>query len=98
MDNLFDIHRRYYCIWTNFDEHLARVAQVLDRLKEAGLKLKPEKCHMLQREVVFLGHVVTAEGVKPHPTNTDKIIGWPKTPRQVKQLVAMGSYYSQRLR
>ena len=79
----------------NFDEHLARVAQVLDRLKEAGLKLKPEKCHMLQREVVFLGHVVTAEGVKPNPANIDKIIGWPKpkTPRQVKQLVAMGSYY-----
>ena len=79
----------------NFDEHLARVAQVLDRLKEAGLKLKPEKCHMLQREVVFLGHVVTAEGVKPNPANIAKIIGWPKpkTPRQVKQLVAMGSYY-----
>ena len=50
---------------------------------------------MLQEEVIFLGHVVSGEGVKPSPTNISKIMNWPKpkTARQVKQLVAMGSYY-----
>ena len=41
----------------NFDEHISRVEQVLERIQEAGLKLKQQKCEMLQTEVVFLGHV-----------------------------------------
>ena len=55
---------------------------------------------MLQKEVVFLGHVVSGGGVKPSPTNIMKIASWPipKTPRQVKQLVAMGSYYRRYVR
>ena len=50
---------------------------------------------MFQEEVNFLEHVVSGEGVKPSPTNIEKIINWPKprTARQVKQFVAMGSYY-----
>ena len=57
----------------NFDEHMRRLEEVFQRLKHAGLKLKPEKCVLLQSEVVFLGHVVTAEGTKPNPTNITKI-------------------------
>ena len=84
----------------NFDEHLSRIEEVLGRIKAAGLKLKPEKCKMLQTEVIFLGHMVSAAGIKPSPTNISKILDWPrpKTPRQVKQLVAMGSYYRRYVR
>ena len=39
--------------------------QVFQRIKSAGLKLKPEKCNILQKEVIFLGNVVTDKGVKP---------------------------------
>ncbi|MCG8046377.1 MAG: RNase H-like domain-containing protein, partial [Candidatus Thiodiazotropha endolucinida] len=79
----------------NFEEHILRVEQIFERLKQAGLKLKPEKCHMLQKEVTFLGHVVTSEGVKPNPINIAKIMDWPKpkTAKQIKQFVALGSYY-----
>ena len=51
---------------------------------------------MRQREVVlFLVHIVSGEGVKPIPTNITKIMSLPKpkTAKQVKQLVATGSYY-----
>ena len=84
----------------SFEEHMGRVEEVLERIKAAGLKLKAEKCLMLQKEVVFLGHVVSGGGVKPSPTNIMKIASWPvpKTPRQVKQLVAMGSYYRRYVR
>ena len=73
---------------------------MLGRIKVVGLKLKPEKCKMLQTEVLFLGHMVSVAGLKPIPTNISKIIDWPrpKTPRQVKQLVAMGSYYQHNVR
>ena len=80
----------------DFDEHIARVEQDLERIRLAGLKLKPVKCEMLQTEVVFLGHVVSAAGVKLRPTNIAKIVDWPKprNAKQVKQFVAMGSYDS----
>ena len=80
---------------STFDQHMQRVDEVLDRIRNAGLKLKPDKCNMLQTEVVFLGHVVSKEGVHPDPTNIAKIIQWPvpQNAKQVKQFVATGSYY-----
>ena len=52
----------------DFSEHITRVEQVLERMRLAGLKLKPSKCEMLQTEVGFLGHVISGAGVKPSPT------------------------------
>ena len=85
---------------SSFDEHIGRVEQVLQRLQDAGLKINPRKCELLQTEVVFLGHLVSGEGVKPNPTNIEKILSWPqpKTPKQAKQFVAMGSYYRRFIR
>ena len=79
----------------NFEEHSQRVRQVLRRLREAGLKLKPAKCEMLQEEVTFLGHVVSGKGVRPNPVNIAKVADWPRpvNAKQVKQFVAFGSYY-----
>ena len=79
----------------NFDEHIARVEEVLSRMKAAGLKLKPDKSNMFQTSVVFLGHVVSKEGVTPNPANIAKVVDWPrpKTAKQIRQFVALGSYY-----
>jgi hypothetical protein len=46
----------------NFEEHVQRLDLVLERIVEAGLKLKSEKCEMLRSKVVFLGHVISEEG------------------------------------
>ena len=84
----------------DIDQHLKRVEQVLDRIRQAGLKLKPDKSHLLQTEVVFLGHVVSGEGVKPCPVNIAKVLDWPKprNAKQIRQFVAMGSYYRRYIR
>lgn len=39
----------------DFEQHIQRVEEVLQKVRAAGLKLKPEKSHMLQKEVTFLG-------------------------------------------
>ena len=79
----------------NFEEHMQRFDEVLCQVKQSGLKLKPDKCQLLQTEVVFLGHVVSGEGVRPDPSNITKVVNWPRpmNPKQVKQFVATGSYY-----
>jgi len=48
-------------------EHFMRLRSVLSRLRDAGLKLKPSKCSLLQRQVSFLGHVVLEAGVGTDP-------------------------------
>ena len=58
----------------NFDDHLRRMEEVFDRLREAGLKLKPQKCRFLQKEVTYLGHVVSENGVSTDPSKVSKIL------------------------
>jgi hypothetical protein len=44
-------------------EHNVKLREVLDRLRTYKLKLQPEKCQFLRKEVNYLGHVITEEGV-----------------------------------
>ncbi|MES9880687.1 MAG: reverse transcriptase domain-containing protein [Sedimenticola sp.] len=78
-----------------FDEHVERVSEILERIVKANLKLKPVKTELLQKSVIFLGHTVSEDGISPHPGNIIKITQWerPRTVRQVKHLLGMGSYY-----
>ena len=46
------------------EEHNCNLMKVLERIHKAGLCLKPKKCKFAQESVVYLGHVVTAEGVE----------------------------------
>ena len=78
-----------------FNEHLDRLEGVLQRIRESGLKLKPKKCHLLQEEVTFLGHVISSKGILPDPSNVQKLQDWP-TPTKVKDVRAflgLGNYY-----
>ena len=47
------------------EEHLTQLRAVFERFWEHGLKLKPLKCHFLRKEIAFLGHKVSEEGMKP---------------------------------
>jgi hypothetical protein len=77
------------------DEHLERLGVVLDRLRRAGLKLKPSKCQLLSRKVEFLGHIVSEDGIEVDPSKVIKIKNWsePRTLRQVRSFVGLCAYY-----
>ena len=46
----------------DFETTLKRLKTILGKLQAAGLKLKPRKCQLFQRQVSFLGHIVSTEG------------------------------------
>ena len=52
---------------STWEEHLARLWQVFERLRHANLKLGAEKCTFAAKEVSYLGHRVTEEGLLPDP-------------------------------
>ncbi len=78
-----------------FDEHLVRLSRVFSALQNAGLKLKPKKCFLTRQEVIYLGHIVSAEGITTDPTKTQRVKEWP-TPcnlTDVRSFLGLCSYY-----
>ena len=65
------------CFANSFEEHVERMGQVFTRLSAAGLKLKPSKCKLFQRQVAFLGHIVSQAGVEADPSKVEAIVDWP---------------------
>lgn len=47
--------------------HLAALDEVFLRLRNAGLKASPSKCEIAQEQLLYLGHLITREGVLPDP-------------------------------
>ncbi|KAJ8016400.1 hypothetical protein DPEC_G00006830 [Dallia pectoralis] len=80
---------------TSFEGALAALRGVLERVTEAGLKLHPEKCHFMRREVTFLGHQVGEKGVGTLLDKVEAVRDWPvpTTKQQVKSFLGLASYY-----
>jgi hypothetical protein len=82
---------------SNLDDHFDKINEVLFRLKNAGLKLKPSKCEFLKDEVVYLEHVVCKDGIKPNPNVIESVKNWktPETVKEVQNYLGLCSYYRQ---
>eukprot|EP00731_Ephydatia_muelleri_P022408 Em0014g999a len=50
-----------------FEEHLSNLGSEFSRIRDAGLKIKPEKCSFLKEIVKYLGHIVSKEGIAADP-------------------------------
>ena len=78
-----------------FEEHANNLREVLTPIREAGLRLKPSKCHLAKSKVTYLGYVVSKEGVTVDPDKVAAIQKFP-TPASVKELrsfLGLASYY-----
>ena len=53
-----------------FEEHLSHLASVLEQLLEVNLKAKLSKCNFVQKEVLYLGHIISPEGIATEPSKT----------------------------
>ena len=80
---------------SRFDEHMQRLGEVQNHLQKAGLKLKPSKCALLKKQVLYLGHVVSPEGLSPNPELVQAVRAWetPKCVRHVQQFLGLCNYY-----
>ena len=79
----------------SFDDHFVNLEKVLSRLSVAGLKLKPKKCHFLQKEISFLGHIVSKSGIKTDPEKIKAVKSMPRpnTVTQMRSFLGLTSYY-----
>lgn len=54
--------------WGDLSDALANLYEVFSVIRRVNLWLPPRKCHLLQRETAFLGHLISAEGIATDPS------------------------------
>ncbi|CAF4634095.1 unnamed protein product, partial [Rotaria socialis] len=50
-----------------FEQHIVDLEKVFQALQSANLTLKASKCQFCRREMRYLGHIITQNGIKPDP-------------------------------
>ena len=77
------------------EEHNELVAEVVKRLEENDLYVKPEKCKWKVKKVEFLGVIIGPEGIKMEKGKVKGVLEWP-TPKCVKDIqkfLGLANYY-----
>ena len=75
--------------------HLKHIKIIFQKLIAAGLKLKESKCDFFKKEIHYLGHLISSEGIHPLLEKLDTIRNMPrpKTPQKIKQFLGFCGYY-----
>ncbi|MES9882037.1 MAG: pol polyprotein [Sedimenticola sp.] len=80
---------------SNFGHHLTNLASTLSRFREYGLKLKPKKCTLFQKEVDFLGRRVGSNSLAMTDQDIQVVRDWP-TPscsKDVERFLGLANYH-----
>ena len=75
-------------------DHDIKICKLFDRLKEKGIKVNKNKLKLRRKEVTYLGHKLTSEGLKPDDKKVEAILAMPSpTDRKgVKRPLGMTNY------
>jgi len=78
-----------------FEETLENLRLVLERFRAANLRVKPPKCSLFQKEVLYLGHIISEEGVACDPAKIEAVSKWPvpRTVKDVRSFIGFAGYY-----
>jgi hypothetical protein len=79
----------------SFDEHIKHLRVVFCALREAHLFANLEKCTFCTDRVIFLGYVVTPEGIEVDEVKIKAIKNWPipATPTQLQSFLVLAGFY-----
>ncbi|GBG76234.1 hypothetical protein CBR_g21982 [Chara braunii] len=70
-------------------------AHVLEKLRESNFKINAKKCEWAKTQVLYLGHMLDGDGIKPEDSKMAAIRDWP-TPRTLTDLrsfLGLANYY-----
>lgn len=78
-----------------FEDHLKNLEEVFERLRGSGLQLSSKKCHLFQKEVRYLGHVVSNKGVAVDDQKIQSVKEWPipANKHELRSFLGLCTYY-----
>lgn len=90
MDDIFFFSKTW-------EEHLEHLKSVLQKIKSAGLTIKPRKCKFAQEEVQYLGHLIGKGKRSPAELKIQAIRGFhtPTCKTDVRAFLGLAGYYRQ---
>ena len=79
----------------NEEEHKEHLRLVLEKLREHQLYAKFSKCEFWLKEVGFLGHVISGEGIAVDPTKVQSVTEWlaPTSVSEIRSFLGLAGYY-----
>ena len=80
----------------NFEEHCENLATVLEVLLKKGIKLNKGKCVLFKTEIRYLGRLISADGYRPDPADSDALDNCkipPKTVGELHSLLGFLGYF-----
>nr|XP_045084553.1 uncharacterized mitochondrial protein AtMg00860-like [Aegilops tauschii subsp. strangulata] len=77
------------------EEHKEHLRAVLQRLRDHRLYAKFSKCEFWLKQVGFLGHVLSAEGIAVDPSEVKDVFDWaaPTTVSEIRSFLGLAGYY-----
>ena len=79
----------------SFEDHLVHLRELFSRLRHANVRLKAAKCQFGLSEIIFLGYVVSSDGIAPDPSKIAAVLKFP-TPQNatdVRSFLGLCNYY-----
>lgn len=78
-----------------FEQGMARLRVVFEKLRQAGLTLKPQKCYFFKQKVEYLGFEVSGDGIKPGSRKVEAVSNFPtpKDVHNVRQIIGLASFF-----
>ena len=79
----------------SYDETLANLQTVLERIQSSNLKLKPSKCELFKQELLYLGFLIDGKGVRPDPAKVQAVRDWypPCNLADVRSFLGFANYH-----
>lgn len=79
----------------SISDHSEKLREVFERLRKFNLKLQPTKCTFMRKEVNYLGHIITDQGVKPDPKKVQCVSNFPipTNQKELKSFLGLSGYY-----
>lgn len=76
-------------------EHLQKLRAVFERLRQTNLKVQLDKSEFLRKEVQYLGHTLTKDGLKPNDDKIKVVMDYPipQTQTEIKRFLGFIGYY-----
>ena len=81
-------------------EAITRLGTIFQKLREVGLKLKPSKCKLFKTSLLYLGHIVSEDGIRTDPKKIEAMLQWPVplTVTDVRSFIGLTNYYQRFLK
>lgn len=80
---------------TSLQEHTENVIKIFKKLREHNLTIQLDKSEFFRKEVAYLGHIISEDGIKPNPDKITAIKNFPipKTRKELKGYLGLIGYY-----